>query len=89
MSGFVHLNLHTEFSMVDSVVRIPALMKQVREQGMPAVAMTDFNNMFALVKFYRAALKAGIKPIMGVELVVREPGGNRPCYCFVVTGKAI
>lgn len=76
MSGFVHLNLHTEFSMVDSVVRIPALMKQVREQGMPAVAMTDFNNMFALVKFYRAALKAGIKPIMGVELVVREPGGE-------------
>jgi len=75
--------------MVDSVVRIPALMDQVRQQGMAAVAMTDFNNMFALVKFYRAALKAGVKPIIGVELVVRERGnesrllllcGNREGY---------
>ncbi|RLA09526.1 MAG: DNA polymerase III subunit alpha, partial [Gammaproteobacteria bacterium] len=72
MSSFVHLNLHTEYSMVDSVVRIPALMKQVREQGMAAVAMTDFSNTFALVKFYRAALKAGVKPIIGAELVVRD-----------------
>ena len=76
MNQFVHLNLHTEYSMVDSVVRIPALMKQVREQGMAAVAMTDFNNMFALVKFYREALKAGVKPIIGVELVVREHGNE-------------
>lgn len=76
MTGFVHLNLHTEYSMVDSVVRIPALMKQVRQQAMPAVAMTDFNNMFALVKFYRAALKAGIKPIIGAELGVRESGSE-------------
>ncbi|MEL0082844.1 MAG: DNA polymerase III subunit alpha [Gammaproteobacteria bacterium] len=76
MSRFVHLNLHTEYSMVDSVIRIPELMAQVRQQGMAAVAMTDFNNMFALVKFYRAALTAGVKPIIGVDLVIREPGGD-------------
>ncbi len=70
--NFVHLNLHTEYSMVDSVVRIPALMKKVSELGMPAIALTDFNNLFALVKFYRAAIKAGIKPIIGADLVVRD-----------------
>ena len=52
--GFVHLQLHTEFSLADSVVRIPALMQRVAELGMPAVAMTDQNDLFGLVKFYQA-----------------------------------
>ena len=76
MSKFVHLNLHTEYSMVDSVVRIPKLMEQVCQQGMPAVAITDFSNLFALVKFYRAALKAGVKPIIGADLVIRDQGNE-------------
>ena len=56
---FVHLRLHTEFSLIDSVVRVPELMDAVRAAGMPAVALTDQSNLFAMVKFYRAALSEG------------------------------
>jgi len=71
--AFLHLQLHTEFSLADSVVRIPALMQRAVELGMPAVAMTDQNNLFGLVKFYQAARKHGIKPIVGADLLVWEP----------------
>ena len=66
--GFVHLHLHTEYSLADSVVRIKPLMRAVAASGMPSVAMTDHNNMFALVKFYRAAVAEGLKPILGVDV---------------------
>src|SRR5919107_1472152 len=78
---FVHLHLHTEYSLVDSVVRIqsevegvPGLMDAVARAAMPAVALTDQSNLFAMVKFYKAAQSAGIKPIVGVDLLVREVG---------------
>ncbi|HEY8508785.1 MAG TPA: DNA polymerase III subunit alpha [Steroidobacteraceae bacterium] len=71
-TGFVHLRLHTEYSLVDSVVRIPALVDAAVAGGMPAVAVTDQNNLFAMVKFYKAALAKGVKPIIGVDLLVRE-----------------
>ncbi len=77
---FVHLHLHTEYSLVDSVVRIqseggaPGLMDAVVKAGMPAVALTDHCNLFAMVKFYKAAQAAGVKPIIGVELKIREYG---------------
>ena len=77
MSSFVHLRLHTEFSLVDSVVRVPELMAAVRAAGMPAVALTDESNLFAMVKFYREALAQGIKPIVGVDLQLREPGDHK------------
>ena len=67
MSRFVHLRVHTEFSLVDSVVRIKPLMQSVREAGMASVALSDQSNMFALIKFYRAALSQGIKPVIGVD----------------------
>jgi DNA polymerase-3 subunit alpha len=67
-NAFVHLHLHTEFSIVDSTVRIPKLMARAAELGMPAVAMTDQGNLFGLVKFYRKALQAGVKPVIGVDL---------------------
>ena len=67
MTRFVHLRVHTEFSLVDSVVRIKPLMKSVRAQGMPSVALTDQSNMFALIKFYRAAMASGVKPVIGVD----------------------
>jgi DNA polymerase-3 subunit alpha len=70
---FVHLHLHTEYSLVDGTVRIKALMEKARELGMPAVAMTDQHNLFALVKFYRAAEAAGIKPIIGADVLMRAP----------------
>jgi DNA polymerase-3 subunit alpha len=66
--SFVHLHLHTEYSIVDSVVRVKKLMNATGAAGMPAVALTDQSNLFALVKFYRAALQAGLKPIIGAEI---------------------
>ena len=72
MSTFVHLRLHTEYSLRDSVVRIAELVDKVAEAGMPAVAITDQNNLFAMVKFYRAAMSKGVKPIIGVDLTVAE-----------------
>ena len=63
---FVHLRLHTEFSLVDSVVRVNELVEAVADAGMPAVAVTDQDNLFAMVKFYRAAIARGVQPIIGV-----------------------
>ena len=74
--SFVHLHLHTEFSLIDSTVRIPALMQHCAASQMPAVAMTDRNNLFGLVKFYRKALAAGVKPVIGLDLAVVE--GDEP-----------
>ena len=71
---FVHLRLHTEYSLIDSVVRVSELVDAVSAAGMPAVAVTDQSNLFAMVKFYRAALARGVKPIVGVDLLVRENG---------------
>ncbi|MDD3609776.1 MAG: DNA polymerase III subunit alpha [Halothiobacillaceae bacterium] len=75
---FVHLHLHTEFSLVDSLVRIKPLMKAVAAAGMPAVALTDQGNLFALVKFYKAAREAGIKPIIGADVLVRGLSDQEP-----------
>lgn len=66
--SFVHLHVHSEFSMVDSIVRINDLIDQCVEQGMPAVALTDMSNVYAAVKFYKQALKKGIKPILGSHI---------------------
>jgi DNA polymerase III subunit alpha len=74
MAEFVHLRLHTEYSLIDSVVRVPELVDAVAAAGMHAVAVTDQNNLFAMVKFYRAALARGVKPIIGVDLLMREAG---------------
>ncbi|MCW8907344.1 MAG: DNA polymerase III subunit alpha [Sedimenticola sp.] len=76
---FVHLRLHTEYSLVDGLVRIKPLVARVAECGMPAVAVTDQSNLFALVKFYKAATGAGIKPISGVDVWIRDPqDANNP-----------
>ena len=72
---FVHLHVHSEYSIVDGIVRVDALADRCRELGMPAVALTDQNNVFALPKFYRAAQEAGIKPIVGVEVWVTPAAG--------------
>jgi DNA polymerase-3 subunit alpha len=74
MTRFVHLRLHTEYSLVDSVVRVDELMNAVAAAGMPAVALTDQSNLFAMVKFYKAAVARGIKPIVGVDAWLAEPG---------------
>ncbi|MDP3978012.1 MAG: DNA polymerase III subunit alpha [Pseudomonas sp.] len=67
-ASFVHLRLHTEFSLVDGLVRVKPLVKAVASAGMPAVAVTDMSNMCSLVKFYKAAMGGGIKPICGADI---------------------
>ena len=67
---FIHLQVHSEYSIVDSIVRIDDYIKRAVELKMPAIALTDQNNLFALVKFYRKALQAGIKPIIGADIVL-------------------
>ncbi len=71
-SAFVHLRLHTEYSIVDSVVRIDDLVQQVAAAGMPAVAITDHVNLFGLIKFYSAAMSAGVKPLCGCDVLVEN-----------------
>lgn len=71
--AFVHLNLHTEFSLSDGLIRIKPLFKRLKEQGATAVALTDLGNAFALIKFYKTALAHGIKPILGAECLLKLP----------------
>ncbi|KHD08630.1 DNA polymerase III subunit alpha [Candidatus Thiomargarita nelsonii] len=78
---FVHLHLHSEYSLLDSLIRIKPLVKAVREAGMPACAITDQSNLFALVKFYRAAQSAGIKPIIGVDVRLHESTSRLVLLC--------
>ena len=65
--SFVHLHLHTDYSLLDGAVRIGALMKRVKELDMPAVAMTDHGNLYGAIDFYMAAKKAKVKSILGCE----------------------
>ncbi|WP_095077468.1 DNA polymerase III subunit alpha [Pseudomonas sp. Irchel s3h17] len=67
-ASFVHLRLHTEYSLVDGLVRIKPLVKTLVGMNMPAVAVTDQNNLCSLVKFYKNTMGAGIKPICGADL---------------------
>ena len=85
VSSFVHLHVHTEYSLVDSTVRIRALMAKAAGDGMPAIAMTDRNNLFGLVKFYRRAIAAGVKPIIGADLrIANEDDPGRPFTLIVL-----
>ncbi len=76
---FVHLHLHTEYSLLDGAVRMKALMEKAAEMKMPAVAITDHGNLHGAIEFYQAATSAGIKPIIGVEAYM-APGSikDRP-----------
>lgn len=69
-SNFVHLHLHTQYSLLDGAIRLDDLFHKAREYKMPALAMTDHGNMFGAVEFYTKAQKAGIKPIIGCEVYV-------------------
>ncbi len=77
--SFVHLHVHTEYSLLDSTVRIPVLMQSCADDGMPAVALTDQNNLFGMVKFYTKAIAAGVKPIIGADVrLVNDDDPDRP-----------
>jgi DNA polymerase-3 subunit alpha len=68
--SFVHLHLHTEYSLLDGAVRMPELMRKAAEFKMPAVAVTDHGNLFGAIEFYQEADRAGIKPIIGCEAYI-------------------
>ncbi|MEG0968846.1 MAG: DNA polymerase III subunit alpha [Pseudomonas sp.] len=84
-ASFVHLRLHTEFSLVDGLVRIKPLAKALASMNMPAVAVTDQSNMCSLVKFYKNAMGSGIKPICGADLWLanRDPDAPLSRICFL------
>jgi DNA polymerase-3 subunit alpha len=84
---FVHLHTHSHYSLLDGLSRIPDLVKQAREYGMDALALTDHGNLYGAIEFYKECTQAGIKPIIGVEAYVaertrfdREPGVDDKRY---------
>ena len=70
---FVHLKVHTEYSMVDSLVRVKPMLAECEKREVPAIAMTDQMNMCGLVKFYSTAVKSAVKPIAGADLLIQDP----------------
>src|SRR5438552_4124282 len=74
--SFVHLHLHTEYSLLDGAIRMKELMKKATEFKMPAVAITDHGNLFGAIEFYQEAIRAGVKPIIGCEAYI-APGSNK------------
>ena len=69
-SNFVHLHLHTDYSLLDGACDIDELVDEAARRGMPAVAVTDHGNLFAAEHFYHAAKTRGVKPIIGCEVYV-------------------
>ena len=77
--GFIHLRVHSEYSLANGMVRVKGLVNACAAADMPAVAVTDQCNLFAMVKFYKAAMAAGVKPIIGVDLWVHNDADpNQP-----------
>jgi len=72
-ASFVHLRVHSEFSLADGIIRLPDLVRHARSLGMPAVALTDLGNLFGAIKFYRAAVSNGVKPLIGADLWLHNP----------------
>ena len=70
MDGFVHLHVHSHYSLLDGAIRIPDLLSQTTASGVHAVALTDHGNLFGAIEFYRAAKDAGVKPILGIEAYI-------------------
>jgi len=79
---FIHLACHTEYSLVDGLIRIEELIDSAKKAKIPACTITDQSNLFALVKFYMKAQKAGIKPIIGADLWL-DKDAPRNLSCFV------
>lgn len=91
---FVHLHLHTQYSLLDGACRLDDLVHQAQLHGSPSMAITDHGNLFGAVKFYKKATKAGLRPIIGCEAYVAHgsrfdagtapPGGKRPYHHLIL-----
>jgi DNA polymerase-3 subunit alpha len=73
---FIHLGVHSEFSIIDSIARVSGLVKQAAVCNMPALALTDLSNLHAAVKFYTGCRAKGIKPILGSEVRLEDIQGR-------------
>ncbi|MFQ5583595.1 MAG: DNA polymerase III subunit alpha, partial [Calditrichia bacterium] len=93
MSNFVHLHVHTEYSLLDGLIKIPDLLDKVEEYGMKSVAITDHGAMYGVYKFYREATNRGIKPIIGMEAyhaassLYSRPKDKRDHYHLILLAK--
>ena len=90
-SDYVHLHNHTQYSLLDGLTKVPALVKHVKDSGMTAVAMTDHGTLSGTIEFYKEAKAGGIKPIIGMEAYVaarslydKEPGKDKPYYHLIL-----
>ncbi|MSP53523.1 MAG: DNA polymerase III subunit alpha [Gammaproteobacteria bacterium] len=84
---FIHLDVHTEYSLIDSVVRIDELMESCNAAQMPGIALTDYMNLFALVKFYKAALAKSIKPVIGMDILLANPQDAKHAFRAILLCK--
>ena len=82
--AFVHLGVRSEYAIVDSIVRIDELVKTAKQDGQTALGLADLHNTFALVKFYKACISAGIKPILGSEVVVAPTMDNDDNFSVIL-----
>ncbi len=96
MPGFTHLHVHSEYSLLDGLARVPDLVKAAKARGFEALALTDHGVMFGAVQFYQAARKQGVKPIIGCELYVarrsrfdREAEDRKPYHLTVLAENAV
>ena len=81
---FVHLHLHTEYSLANGMIRLPSLIDQTLQYQMPAVAITDISNLYGTVKFFNKCMAQGIKPIIGAEIYIENPDKVTQPYCLVL-----
>ncbi|MBI5742622.1 MAG: DNA polymerase III subunit alpha, partial [Candidatus Niyogibacteria bacterium] len=92
--SFVHLHTHSHYSLLDGLAKIDELVGRVKELGMPAIALTDHGNLYGAIEFYKAAKKAGVKPIIGVEVYVapnslhdKNPGVDEKRYHLILLAR--
>ena len=88
-NNFIHLHLHSEYSISDSLIRISDLVEKVSERKSPSVSITDHNNIFSLVKFYKQAIKNGVKPIIGIEIDIKDTESSNESFRIVLLCKNI
>ena len=82
---FIHLRLHSEYSIVDGLVRIDDIVREAAKDNQPALAITDLANLFGMVKFYKAARSKGIKPIVGCDVwITNDAERDRPCRLLLL-----
>src|SRR5882757_3410256 len=90
-ADYVHLHNHTQYSLLDGLTKVPALVEYVKKAGMPAVAMTDHGTLSGVVEFYKEATAGGVKPIIGMETYIaartlndKDPGKDKPNFHLIL-----